>query len=47
MCLHKVTGRISVVNWGSSIWKEKPAGDWVTIGAWLEDKCDLSFKRCF
>ena len=33
MCLHKGKGRISVVNRGSSVWKEKLAGDWVTVGA--------------
>lgn len=32
-CLDKVISRISVVNWGSSVWKEKLADDWVTIGA--------------
>lgn len=31
--------------WGSSIWEEKPAGDWVTEGARGEDELELSFKE--
>lgn len=36
------TGRISAGNSGPSIWNEKPAGVWGTVGAQLEDKRNLS-----